>query len=122
MRDDPLEFQLLAHSARSHPDVKSVSNLAANVDWQKLLTLAARHGLRPILLQTLKSACWDSVPNEVKLQLTLFCKDHVRRSLHCTRELLQLIDLFQQRAIKITVFKGPVLAHTLYGEIYLREF
>jgi hypothetical protein len=120
---NPPEFQLLAQAARTHPDAKSVRDLVAKgVDWQKLLTLAARNGVRPILLQTLKSVCWDSVPNEIKLQLTLFSKDHVQKSLHYTRELLQLIALFEERAIKTTVFKGPVLAHTLYRKIYLREF
>jgi hypothetical protein len=75
-----------------------------------------------MLFQTLKSACWDAVPAKIQLQLTLFNKANVQKNLFFTAELLRLLDLFQQNAIPIASFKGPVLAHSVYGHISLREF
>jgi hypothetical protein len=74
------------------------------------------------LLQTLKSACWDAVPQQIQLELARFNKANLQKNLVFTGELLRLLGLFQQNAIPIAVFKGPVLAHTLYGDMSLREF
>ena len=75
-----------------------------------------------MLLQTLKSVCWDAVPPKIQVELTLFNKTNLRRNLVFTGELLQLVALFQQNAIPIAALKGPVLAHSIYGHISLREF
>ena len=120
---NPREFQLLLYCARSRPDAGSVRDLVSKgIDWQILLKLAAQHCVRPMLLQTLKSVCWDAVPPKIQLELTLFNKANVQKNLLFTGELLQLLGLFQQNAIPIAAFKGPVLAHSVYGHISLREF
>ncbi len=120
---NPREFQLLLYCARSRPDARSISDLVnEGVDWQVLLKLAAHHCVRPMLLQTLKSVCWDAVPRKIRLELTLFNKANVQKNLLFTGELLQLLGLFQQNAIPIAAFKGPVLADSVYGHISLREF
>ena len=117
------EFQLLLRCATSRPDTRSVRNLASEgIDWQVLLKLAAQHCVRPMLLQTLKAICWDAVPQKIQLELARFNKAHVQKSLIFTGELFRLLDLFQQSAIPIAAFKGPVLAHSVYGHISLREF
>jgi hypothetical protein len=74
------------------------------------------------LLQTLKAVCWEAVPQKIQLELTLFNKANAQKNLRLVAELLRLVDLFQQNAIPIAVFKGPVLAHSVYGQIALREF
>jgi hypothetical protein len=75
-----------------------------------------------MLLQTLKSVCWGAVPKQIQLELTLFDKANLQKNLLFTGELLRLLGLFQQNAIPIAAFKGPVLAHSVYGQISLREF
>jgi hypothetical protein len=75
-----------------------------------------------MLLQTLKSVCWDTVPQRIQLELTTFNKANVQKNLIFTGELLRLIDLFQQSAIPIAAFKGPLLADSVYGHLSLREF
>jgi hypothetical protein len=75
-----------------------------------------------MLFQTLKSICWDAIPEKIKLELTLFNKANVQKNLLFTGELLRLLDLFRQNGIAIATFKGPVLAHLVYGDISLREF
>src|SRR5262249_27858949 len=120
---NPREFKLLLYCARSRPNARSVRDLVSEgIDWQTLLQIAEHHCIRPMLLQTLKSVCWDAVPQKIQLELTLFSKANVQRNLRFTRELLQLVTLFQQNAIPIAAFKGPVLAHLVYGHISLREF
>ncbi len=120
---NPREFQLLLYCARSRPDARSARDLVSEgIDWQILLKLAAHHCVRPMLLQTLKSVCWDAVPQKIQFELTLFNKANVQKNLLFTGELLHLLDLFQQNAIPIAALKGPVLADSVYGHISLREF
>src|SRR5271154_5905816 len=117
------EFKLLLSCARSRPDAGSVRDLVSKgIDWQILLKLAAQHCVRPMFLQTLKSVCWDAVPQKIQLELTLFNKANVQRNLLFTAELLRLLDLFQQNTIPIAAFKGPILAYSVYGHISDREF
>ena len=120
---NPQEFQLLLYCARSRPDVASVRDLVSkSINWQLLLKLAAQNCVRPMLLQTLKSVCWDAVPQKIQLELTLFYKANVQKSLLFTGELLRLVSLFQRHNIPIATFKGPVLAHSVYGHISHRVF
>lgn len=117
------EFQLLLYCSRSRPDAGSVIDLVSKgVDWQTLLKLAEQHCVRPMLRQTLKSVCWDAVPQTIQRELTRFNKANIQKNLLFTGELLRLLALFQKHAVPIAAFKGPILAHSVYGHISLREF
>jgi hypothetical protein len=119
----PREFSLLLRCARPYPDVESIKDLVSKgIDWHILLELATQHGVRPRLFKSLKSACWDTVPQKIQLELILFNKTNVQKNLLFTGELLRLLDLFQQDSIPIAAFKGPVLAQSLYGNLSMREF
>jgi hypothetical protein len=117
------EFQLLLYCARSQPHMRLITDLVnEGVNWQILLKLAEQHGVRPTLLQSLKSVCWDAVPQETQLELERFNRANVQKNLLLTGELLRLLDIFGQNAITIAAVKGPVLAHSVYGDLSLREF
>src|SRR5262249_8236456 len=46
----------------------------------------------------------------------------VAQNLFFTGELLQLLDILEKQGIATVVFKGPILAEVLYGDLSLREF
>jgi len=117
------EFKLLLCCARSQPDALSISELLKqDVNWQALVQLARRHYVRPMLLKSLKSVCWDAVPQTTKLELERFNRANVQKNILFTGELLRLFGLFQQSHIPVVVFKGPTLAVSVYGDLALREF
>lgn len=117
------EFQLLLYCARSRPKAELVRDLVnKDIDWQILLKLATQHCVRPMVLRTLKLACWEAVPQNIQSELTLFNMANAQRNLLFTGELLRLLDLFKQNAVPIAAFKGPLLALSVYGDITLREF
>ena len=117
------EFQLLLRCARTQPHVISITDLVnEGVNWQILLRLAEQHRVRPLLFQSLKSACWDAVPKATQLELERFNRANVQKNLLLTGELLRLIDRFEQNEIPIAAFKGSVLAESVYRDLSLREF
>ena len=118
-----LEFQLLLHCARSKFNADSIRGLVSkSINWTTLLDLAAQNCVRPLVLQTIKSACWDNVPRKTQLEAILFNKANAQKNLIFTYELLQLFDVFTQNAIALAAFKGPVLAHSVYHHSSRREF
>lgn len=117
------EFQLLTYSVRSRTEARLVRNLVSTgIDWRRLMNLAARNCVRPLLLQGLKSCCWDDVPQGIQRELTTLYRANAQRNLFFTGELLRLVSLFHQHNIAVAAFKGPVLAYSLYGDVSLREF
>src|SRR5262245_26813041 len=114
----PQEFQFLLACLRSRPDTQSIKRfITEGLDWQILLNSAARHGVRPALLRTLKLVSWDSVPDAVKDQLVRFNQANAHKNLIFTAELLRLLDIFQENEIPIVAFKGPILAASVYRDL-----
>ena len=117
------ELDLLLQCTRSAPDPERVKELvAAGIDWDVLLHLAQWHDVQPLLLRSLKSASWHSVPLSTRLELETFCKDNSINNLFLTAELVRLIGAFVRKGIAVVTFKGPVLAQDLYGDVALRQF
>ena len=92
------------------------------INWQTLLDLAKQHGVRPLLLQSVKSVCWHSVPQSAQLELEQFNRANVQRSLHYVGVLFHLLSDFQEKSIPVAFFKGAVLAQSVYNDLSLREY
>ena len=117
------EFKVLLFSARSKPDSESLKELLKeHVDWQEVLRLAARHSVRPLLLRSLKSVCWDVVPVTIQKELTLFTRKNAVKNLIYIRELIELIDEFNTHSIASATIKGPIISYALYDNFSMREF
>ena len=119
----PREFQLLLYCARSEADARAVRDLVnEGINWQTLLDFAQQHGVRPMLLRSLRTVCWDAVPQSAQRELERFNRSNLQKNLAFTGEAFQLLDLFQQNGIPLAAFKGPILAESIYGDLSLREF
>jgi hypothetical protein len=117
------EFRLLLYCARSRPKAEPIKDhVRARPNWQILLELAKQHGVRPMLLRSLKSVCWDAVPQTIQRELDRFNRANLQKSVALTAELFRLLAAFQQNGIPIIPLKGPVLAESVYGNLSLREF
>jgi len=117
------EFQLLLYCLTSQPNAARIKEaIQEDIGWQTLLELAQQHGVRPILRQSLKSACWHSVPETIQLELDEFYRTNAQRNLLLTGELLRLFGLFQDNGIPVAAIKGAILGESVYGDLSLREF
>src|SRR5262245_41496641 len=119
---DTPEFQLLLSCAKSRPLAGPITDLVKEgIDWPTVLKLAEQHGVRPMLFQSLKSVCWDAVPDPTKIELARFSRATAKKNLALTEELLRLVSAFQHSGIRVAALDGPVLAEALYGDLSLRE-
>ena len=92
------------------------------MDWNYLLWMARRHGVRPLLFWHLNAAAPESVPKAILEQLRDFYSGNSLQNMRLTGELLRLLDVFEAQGIPAVPYKGPVLAASVYGNLGFREF
>jgi Uncharacterised nucleotidyltransferase len=123
--DDP-ETCLLLHCGRATlaPErAAQVRSLAeAGLDWQRVLALAARHGLQALLHRHLTRICPASVPATTLAALRDYVQTNSAFSVLLTGELLRLLAALDEQGVDAMPFKGPALAQMLYGHVALRQF
>ena len=91
-------------------------------DWERVLELARRHRLRPLLLYGLLGMGVHAVPAPVLNRLQRERRALMVHSLLRARELLKVMRLFREHGLEALAFKGPVLGQETYGDVGLRPF
>ncbi len=95
---------------------------AAGLNWDRLLTLARRNGLAPLLYWHLQKICAASVPARSFASLRDYFHKNTAFSLLLTGELVRLLKLLNDNGINAVPYKGPAIAVKLYGHLALRQF
>jgi hypothetical protein len=120
------EIQLILYCSRtqvsSEVQEKIIALVKSPMNWQEVIKIANRHSVLILLYQSLQKVCPELVPINILGQLRQDFRTNSLRNLYLTRELLQLLDLFEQHNISAIGFKGPLLATSIYGDIALRQF
>lgn len=93
-----------------------------DVDWPYIVEFCMRHRVLPILYHNLKKAgLTASLPPDVKTFLHTRYTQICGNNMQLARRLVDLCGLFAENRIPVAPFKGPLLAHTLYGDSALRH-
>jgi hypothetical protein len=117
------EFDLLCPMVRPRPDLTRVrERIAAGIDFEILFEMAGAHGIRPMLLLAIAALSGQGVPGTIRASLRYFQRTHLARVLSQSEEVCRVARLFAAGGVPFAVFKGPVLAAYLYGELSHREF
>ena len=90
-----------------------------DIDWQVFLQLVRSHGVRPLVYRTLQTACWETVPEAARHELSHFYSANSAKNRFSAGELLHILQLFEAEHITAVPFKGPVLA-ALPGDLARR--
>ncbi len=94
--------------------------LKSPLRWQRLFELADKHGVQPLLHQSLAGLSHD-VPSEELLKLQQAFQMNLHKSLLLSRELIRIVDHLAARGLNAMPYKGLALAEVLYGDIALRQ-
>lgn len=120
------ELELLLCCARTCVDRETTDRIKAlvseDIDWEFLIRTALQHQVGPLLYLSLKEICRDAVPKASFDQLRYYFYFNEHWSSVFAEKLLDLLNLFETHGIPALPFKGPILAHTIYGDVLLREF
>ncbi len=120
----PPELRLVAAAAVRDFDAaarrRCEALLSAPLDWEKVLSLAEAHALTPVVAHNVGPL--GGVPAEVAAHLRSALEVNTRKSLHLARELARVSAALRSGGVQAVAYKGPVLAHLLYGSLGLRRF
>jgi hypothetical protein len=110
-----------AATGRGRP--RSVDRIAVDgVDWNRLLEIALRHGVVPLLYRVLANRHREAVPSIVLGRLASQYRANAANSQRLLRELLDLLALFESSGIRTISLRGPLLAQSIYGDVAARQF
>jgi len=120
------EAELLVHCARLEIDparAERIRTLAgSNVNWTRLLSLAQRHALIPLLFFHLNRVASDQVPSDKMKQLRDRSQSNAALNVLLTGEMVRLLELFEGNQIPAVPYKGPAIGVGIYGNLALRQF
>lgn len=119
------EGELLLACARTQmvPALRQriVNIVACDPDWERLLTLGAKHRILPLLRRNLQEVCADQIPGDFRGKLNRRLENNTTSTRQQAEELLRLMPLFQAAGVAVIPFKGALLASTIYGAMNLRQ-
>ena len=122
----PVEAEILLCCARVCVDSQTVARcrrlLQEDVNWERLITLAQRHALTPLLYWQLRHFDNASVPVSHLTDLRNSFQQNAVRNLLLAQELVAIRRSFEARGIGSIPYKGPALAVLAYGNLSLRCF
>jgi hypothetical protein len=96
--------------------------LSHDIDWDAVLRLAMHNRIPTLLYRHLEDAGGEGVPDQVLKQLRSYFKQTSMRNMFLARELVAVLDAFDEAGIQALPYKGPLLAQSLYGNMGLRQF
>ena len=94
--------------------------LQAPIRWNDVLNLADRHGVEPLLCETL-ARTQELVPQEILRSLAQTQQANLHKSLFLSRELIRVVDRLSDAGVHVLPYKGLALAEMIYGDIAMRR-
>ena len=120
------ETLLLLDCARATIEPETAGRIQARVadglNWDRLVALAQRHGLAPLLYAHLSQVCPAQVPAGTLAFLQDYAQKNTAFGVLLTGDLVRLLKVLEKNGITAVPYKGPALALKLYGNVARRQF
>jgi hypothetical protein len=120
------EGELLVHCARLEIEEDRAERIralaASDLDWTRLLALAQRQALIPLLFFHLNRIAATQVPADQLKRLRDRAQANAALNVVLTGEMVRLLDLFENKQIPAIPYKGPAIGVGIYGNLALRQF
>lgn len=116
-------FDLLCLAVRPHPDIAALGRaLHDDIDYDRLLDLAAEHSVRPQLVRAFSALGWEKVAPALRSTLEHFLRAHGAFCLAAAEQLGRLTAELAARDVPVAAFKGAALAAILHRDLTAREY
>lgn len=123
-RDSP-EWRLLLHASRVHLTSEHADKIRAlakeGLDWQRLLELARKHKVLPLLHRSLARSCEELVPPPTAADLKRLYLRNISINMALASRLPAVLAAFEETGIVAIPYKGLDVAMTAYGDLTQRH-
>jgi hypothetical protein len=119
------EEQLVINCARvkmsNHIADQTKRLCSPDLNWNRILSLAGRHGLCPLLYHSLRALnLLDRLDSDSMNSLQESYYSNAVRNLKLYEQLKEILMAFNEAGIETVILKGAALAEPVYGNIALR--
>lgn len=119
------EASLLLSCARTAIDSQTLERLRdlvhQGIDWQRVATMARRHGMLPLLYRNLAGNLHDGVPEAALTSMQKYFDANGIQMMLMTRALGDVMNIFTTSGIRAIPYKGLLLAIGVYKNAALRQ-
>ena len=120
---DP-EWSVLLTACSTLPQTEKLTRLREmlrpTLHWQSLFDLADKHGVQPLLYESLKNL-EEVVPADEMRRQSQSYQTNLHKALLISRELIRIIECLSAAGIEVIPYKGVALAEAVYGDLALRQ-
>lgn len=110
-------------SAAGDDPVEEIERLSSRVtDWPRVLELAARHAVIPLVNRQLVRVRRDVVPDDTIASLRALAREGAVRGMQLAARLVSVVQELDRRGIDTLPVKGPTLAALVYRDLSLRLY
>ena len=118
---DPTILCLLAVArCRDGAGEEALGSLLGAADWDALLGAAEAHGMLGLLYRRTAVCCPGVVPRRASAALAAAYRAAATRGLRQEVRLRDVIEVLEAAGVACVPFKGPTLAHLVYGDVAMR--
>jgi Uncharacterised nucleotidyltransferase len=121
MRDHELDVLIACGAPPTEAAARVSDALLAPLDWYRLVNMADSQGMLPLLSRVLSQIRCIPAPPEALADIRARSASKAMRTLHMVGELARTLRLLDAAEIPAIAFKGPTLAHLVYGNFALRD-
>jgi len=114
---------LLLECLKNEQESEKIARLHgySRADWDAAYQVAVRNRLVPLLYHSLKNNLESlPLPSVIREDLRLTYVETAARNMNLYRQLLEMINIFNQEEIPVILLKGSHLAEMVYGNLALR--
>jgi hypothetical protein len=117
------ELVLLCACTRLVPEIERRIGelLSLKINWDRVLRMARRHRILPLLYLNLKKLKTHAIPATIFAELRLQFLSNAARNLQLSDELMKLMSALEREKIPAIPFKGLALASEVYGDVSYRD-
>jgi hypothetical protein len=119
------EFELIIAASSCQSDTERSAQISAvladHLNWPKVISLAAHHGVIPVFYTNLAGHSAEIPAEAFRLLATKF-ENNTRQALRLTGLLIKALDALESRGVQALPYKGPGLSKILYNNVARRQF
>jgi adenylate cyclase class IV len=118
LNDISKELSFLLYLLRNNAnDELLMKQYVSDLDWKMFMKLAIHHRVYPLIYLRLKGMDATLIPTEIMASLQQHYHNNVMKMLHLSREMSRICGVLKDNGIRTLLFKGPILATQLYGDL-----
>lgn len=123
MRDEEKLLLICSCVNMRQKDLRLLQDISCKeLDWEYIVKTACYHKVLPLLYQNIKKNLPHSAPDHVLDRLKSKVVHNGARNLFVVSRLFSMLKLLHDHGVQSLVFKGPVLAENIFGNIGFRVF